>query len=204
MMKVLVVTGGIGSGKSSVCRLLSVKYGIPVYEADRRAKELYSEIPSMLDQMETALGVSLRDDFGQFVPHRLSEVIFNDSEALGRIEDILFPEMKKDFATWAEGREVVAFESATILEKPQFEGFGDITLLVDAPLSLRLTRTMARDVVDETKVAMRMQAQPLMNLISEGRAFSRVDHIILNDSTFEKLEEKLDIFIEKSGLTKML
>ena len=204
MMKVLVVTGGIGSGKSSVCRLLSVKYGIPVYEADRRAKELYSEIPSMLDQMETALGVSLRDDFGQFVPHRLSEVIFNDSEALGRIEDILFPEMKKDFATWAEGREVVAFESATILEKPQFEGFGDITLLVDAPLSLRLTRTMARDVVDETKVAMRMQAQPLMNSISEGRAFSRVDHIILNDSTFEKLEEKLDIFIEKSGLTKML
>lgn len=203
-MKVLVVTGGIGSGKSSVCRLLSVKYGIPVYEADRRAKELYSEIPSMLDQMETALGVSLRDDFGQFVPHRLSEVIFNDSEALGRIEDILFPEMKKDFATWAEGREVVAFESATILEKPQFEGFGDITLLVDAPLSLRLTRTMARDVVDETKVAMRMQAQPLMNSISEGRAFSRVDHIILNDSTFEKLEEKLDIFIEKSGLTKML
>lgn len=203
-MKVLVVTGGIGSGKSSVCRLLSEKYGIPVYEADRRAKELYSEIPSMLDRMETVLGICLRDHSGKFVPQRLADVIFNDADSLGKIEDILFPVMKEDFASWADGRDVVAFESATILEKPQFDGFGDIVLLVDAPLSVRSARVMERDAIDESRVKMRMEAQPLMNSLSEGGGISGVDFVLMNDSTYGKLAERLDVFMKKHGLTKML
>lgn len=204
MMKVVVVTGGIGSGKTSVCRLLAEKYGIPVYEADRRAKELYAEFPSMLDRMESVLEVSLRDDSGEFVPARLADVIFNDADALGMVEDMLFPVMKEDFASWAKGYETVAFESATILEKPQFDGFGDIVLLVDAPVPLRLARAMERDGVDEAEVISRMEAQPLMNFLSEGGRISRVDHVLMNDSSLEKLDRDLAEFMGKYGLTKML
>ena len=204
MMKVVVVTGGIGSGKTSVCRLLVEKYGIPVYEADRRAKELYAESPSMLDRMESVLEVSLRDDSGEFVPARLADVIFNDADALGMVEDMLFPVMKEDFASWAKGYETVAFESATILEKPQFDGFGDIVLLVDAPVPLRLARAMERDCVDEAEVISRMEAQPLMNFLSEGGRISRVDHVLMNDSSLEKLDRDLAEFMGKYGLTKML
>lgn len=204
MMKVVVVTGGIGSGKTSVCRLLAEKYGIPVYEADRRAKELYAESPSMLDRMESVLEVSLRDDSGEFVPARLADVIFNDADALGMVEDMLFPVMKEDFASWAKGYETVAFESATILEKPQFDGFGDIVLLVDAPVPLRLARAMERDCVDEAEVISRMEAQPLMNFLSEGGRISRVDHVLMNDSSLEKLDRDLAEFMGKYGLTKML
>lgn len=204
MMKVVVVTGGIGSGKTSVCRLLAEKYGIPVYEADRRAKELYAESPSMLDRMESVLEVSLRDDSGEFVPARLADVIFNDADALGMVEDMLFPVMKEDFASWAKGYETVAFESATILEKPQFDSFGDIVLLVDAPVPLRLARAMERDCVDEAEVISRMEAQPLMNFLSEGGRISRVDHVLMNDSSLEKLDRDLAEFMGKYGLTKML
>ena len=86
----------------------------------------------------------------------------------------------------------------------QFDGFGDLVLLVDAPLDLRIVRAIERDGADKDAVLRRISAQPLMNRLSEGENDSRVDFILANDSTFENLEEKLKEFIEKYGLTKML
>ena len=205
-MKVLIVTGGIGSGKSLVCRMLTEKLGIPVYEADARAKALYAEMPSMLDDIEKSLGVCLRDHSGVFVPKKLADLIFTDSDALRKVEDIVFPQLKNDFSKWAEvqGKEVVALESATVLEKEQFDDFGDMVLLVDAPKSVRLSRACSRDRQNEEKIMERMAAQPLMNMISDGGSCERVDHVIVNDSTVDDLYGKLSDFIEKYGLTKML
>lgn len=205
-MKILIVTGGIGSGKSYVRSLLTERFGIPVYEADRRAKELYSEYPDMLGRMEDALGTGLRGDDGIFAPKKLADIIFKDSGALRKVEEILFPVMKEDFASWAEaqGKGVVAFESATVLEKSEFDGFGDIVLLVDAPVPLRLARAMARDGADESEVMSRIGAQKLMTRLSEGEKCDRVDYVLLNDSSLEILEKKLTDFIGKYSLTKTL
>ena len=71
-MRVLIVTGGIGSGKSTVCSMLSNDYGYPVYEADRRVKDLYLEHPSLLADIEEALGECFRNDDGVFQPARLA------------------------------------------------------------------------------------------------------------------------------------
>ena len=206
MMKVLVVTGGIGSGKSQVCRLLSEKFGIPVYEADSRAKALYVEEPDMLDRIEAALGIGLRNGRGEFVPQYLSDIIFADPSALRKVEDILFPVLKRDFYDWAErqGSSLVAFESATILEKTAFDDFGDIVLLVDAPVSLRLRRASERDGVDKEHIRSRMAAQTLMNRLSEGDVHSRIDYVLRNDSSMSELTQKLAEFIGKYRLTKML
>ena len=207
MMKVLVITGGIGSGKSMVCGILKDKYGIPVYKADKRAKELYAEVPLLIESMEKALEVSLRNECGDFSPGMLAEVIFNDQEALRLVEDMLFPVIKADFALWAEkytDEEVVAFESATVLEKQQFNGFGDVVLLVNAPFALRLSRALERDKVDEGKVLSRMACQPLMNRLSDGESDDRIDYVIQNDASASDLGEKLREFIEKYTLTKML
>jgi dephospho-CoA kinase len=205
-MKVLVVSGGIGSGKSVVCSILKERYGIPVYEADLRAKQLYVEVPEMLDDMETKLGVSLRNSSGEFVPSLLAEIIFNDSDALRLVEDMLFPVLMKDFADWAERQdcEVVAFESATVLEKQQFEGFGDLVLLIAAPVQLRLSRAMERDKASREKIQARISLQSSMNMLSDGHEDSRVDFVLKNDSSFENLELHLKEFMEKYSLTKML
>ena len=194
MMPVLVITGGIGSGKSEVCRILAAKGLTAQYNADSKVKELYTSSPGLLDTIEAALGCMFRDGEGKFVPSLLASRIFNDKEALVTVEALVFPRLTDDFRAFAarSESEIVIFESATILEKPQFSGFGDKVILVDAPLSLRLERACRRDGADAQAVKARMDNQKLMNALSRGAVHPRIDAVILNDGTVDMLEEKID------------
>lgn len=189
-MMVIIVTGGIGSGKSQVCTILKQMGYRAQYDADSRAKALYEEHPSLLAEIEKSLGCSFRDENGKFQSARLAAVIFSDRKALEIVESHLFPVMIDDFMSYAGecGEEIVVFESATVLEKKQFEGFGDKVILVDAPFESRLERACRRDGTDRDKVLARMQNQKLMNELSEGRDDPRISCRIMNDGTLEDLE----------------
>ncbi len=192
-MKTLVITGGIGSGKSEVCRILE-RYGVVArYDADARVKALYSAHPTLLDDIEKALECRLRNDEGRFVPSLLSARIFSDREALEKVEALVFPALLDDYETFTCGRgadEIVVFESATILEKPCFDGFGDYVILVDAPFEVRLERACRRDGAGREAVLARMSNQKLMNALSEGKTDPRIDAVILNDCDVETLEKR--------------
>ncbi len=193
-MKVLAVTGGIGSGKSEVCRILAENGLILQYNADSRAKALYLECPGLLDEIEKTLGCQFRDEDGTFVPSRLAAVIFSDGAALEKVEALLFPEMIRDFhRVMAEAAEdqIVVFESATFLEKKQFDGFADIVLLVDAPFEMRLERACRRDGASREAIMARMKSQKLMNELSEGHEDPRISYKVLNDGTTQELEQKV-------------
>lgn len=193
-MRVLAVTGGIGSGKSEVCRILA-RHGLELqYNADARAKALYTECPGMLDAMEEALRSVLRSEDGTFIPSALAAVIFTDKGAMEKVEALLYPEMIRDFhKVMAEAAEdqIVVFESATFLEKRQFDGFADTVLLVDAPFEVRLERACARDEASRDAIMARMKCQTLMNALSEGQEDPRIDYRVLNDGTRQELEEKV-------------
>ena len=194
MMDVLVVTGGIGSGKTEVCRIIQELYGCGVYSADGRVKELYHSCPELVLRIEDALEVGLRNEEGRFVPELLAAVIFNDRDALETVEFLVFPALADDFDSWAEryaGDRFVVFESATILEKPQLKGFGDKVLLVDAPFETRLERACGRDRVSREKILERMRNQKLMNMISEGASVPEADVVIVNDGGLEELRLKV-------------
>lgn len=203
-MMTVIVTGGIGSGKSEFCRILADKYQIPVYEADRKAKELYHKYPELLESMESALKCRLRDNEGRFRTELLAEVIFGNADALMTVENLLFPYMKADYEDFAKDREVVVFESATVLEKEQFDDFGDYVILVDAPYDIRLHRACRRDRKEKEEIIARMSAQRLMNAFSDGsvrdypsdsrlgRAASRVDRTVMNDGNPQDLEASAD------------
>ena len=194
---ILVVTGGIGSGKSQVCGILR-EMGIRAqYNADARAKALYEEHPTLLSDIEKSLGCTLKNKEGKFEPSKLASVIFNDRDALETVENHLFPVMIEDFQTFAGncGEEIVVFESATVLEKPQFKGFGDKVILVDAPFDIRLERACKRDGADQAKVLARMRNQKLMNDLSDGYEDPRIDCKILNDSSLDDLERRTQIAI---------
>ena len=90
---ILVVTGGIGSGKSEVCRILMDMGIVHQYNADSRAKALYEEHPSLLVDIEETLGCSLKDEDGHFVPAKLAARIFSEPQALEAVESHLFPVM---------------------------------------------------------------------------------------------------------------
>ena len=198
-MKVVVVTGGIGSGKSEACRYLHAKYGCPIFEADSRVKELYQTHPSLLTDIETAVGGRLCSEEGTFNPAMLSSIIFNDTDALHNVEALVFPVLMEDFQLWKKGCSDSRFgilESATIMEKPQLSGLGDFTLLIDAPVDTRLSRAVCRDGVSEDKIRQRMARQSLMNDISNTVVRPPVDMVIVNDGSVEELHEKLDILAE--------
>ena len=194
---IIVLTGGIGSGKSQVCSILSEDYGFHVYEADARVKELYNTHPELLSRIEVALGASFRNAEGDFVPSSLAQVIFCDANALETVESLVFPVLIDDFNTWMSGITddlPVIFESATVLEKPQFSGFGDLIVLVNAPYDLRLSRAAERDG-DRAKVESRMSFQSLMNRLSEGLADERIDFILDNSGTIEELKQNINNFV---------
>lgn len=195
MMEVLVVTGGIGSGKSEVCRILERNGLKAQYNADSKVKELYASCPDLLEKIEEKLQSPVRDSEGRFRPQLLAARIFSDDEALAAVESIVFPALMEDFKAFTrryEASGIIVFESATVLEKPQFEGFGDKIVLVDAPVALRLDRACARDGADREAVKARMQNQKLMNALSEGASDPRIDAVIVNDSTVAVLEDRVD------------
>ena len=193
-MKILAVTGGIGSGKSEVCRILAENGLTLQYNADSRAKELYVECPGLLDAIEKEFGERFTDAEGNFVPSRLAAVIFSDAAALEKVEALLFPEMIRDFH-WmmdeAAQDQIVVFESATFLEKKQFDGFADIVLLVDAPFDMRLERACRRDGASKEAIIARMKSQRLMNELSEGLEDPRINYRVQNDGTRQELEHKV-------------
>ena len=191
MMDILVVTGGIGSGKSEVCRILKEVYGCGVYNADERVKMLYDVHPTLLNDIETMLGDTLRDDQGRFVPARLSARIFSDRSLLKRVESLVFPALMDDFKLWAAGYaddRFVVFESATVLEKPEFKGFGDKVVLVDSLVETRLERACLRDSAPRESIYARMLNQKMMNSISDGEMIPDVDAVIHNLGTLSDLK----------------
>lgn len=189
-MEILVITGGIGSGKSEVCRILQECYSCGVYNADERVKFLYDIHPTLLNDIETLTGDSLRDGDGRFVPSRLSARIFSDRRLLKEVEKLVFPALMDDFRSWAEGYaddRFVVFESATILEKPELKGFGDKVVLVDAMVETRLERACLRDSAPRESIYARMLNQKMMNSISDGEMKPEVDAVIHNLGTLSDL-----------------
>lgn len=204
---ILILTGGIGSGKSLAAGMLNQMYGFPVYSADLRVKELYNERPELLDKIEGELGCRVRDDKGNLVPSLLASLIFSDSDALEKVENIVFHVLKDDFENWTKDNpsEVHILESATILEKDFFRGFGDLALVVTAPLEVRIKRAMERDSSTEDQIKSRVEKQKMMNDLGLLEACCWLPfEVCQNDATQEELRSKLTEFIENKVLTKML
>jgi len=198
-MKAVAVTGGIGSGKSTVCSILS-RRGIPVYDSDSAAKKLYREDDSLLDAIEEAFGLSVRTVNGAPDLKKMASIVFSSPEKLKTLESIVHPAVLLDFKRWKAakssffedndpkdtfwgGEPFCVMESAIILDKPEFLANVDCVVLVDAPLQTRLKRACERDGKDPSEVIRRIAAQRI--------DLSRADIIIRNDGSMEDLEKEV-------------
>ena len=207
-MKILVVTGGIGSGKSVVCSVLSSLGFKWQYNADSRVKRLYDECPLLLDAVEKVVGIPLRNEAGVFVPALLAGRIFSDDNLLSAVEDLVFDALEKDFSSFLDtvpsSVEYVVFESATILEKSRFKGFGDIVVLVDAPMEVRMERACKRDSASRESVLSRMKKQLLMNSVSSAKepdlGSIGVDYLLKNDVSEDVLRRRVAEMVTELGL----
>ena len=195
---IIVLPGGIGSGKSTAAAILSREFGFPVYEADSAVKCLYLTDGSLLSDIESDAGRSFRDGNGTFSPSMMAAYLFSVPGAIEMVEKRVFPVLIKDFERWKSecGSDVVVFESATILEKPYFKDFGDAVIIVDAPMEERIDRAVGRDGISREKVMARVKCQTLMNEISFGRNVPEDAYICRNEGSLSQLSSRLKEIIE--------
>jgi dephospho-CoA kinase len=168
------VTGGIGSGKSTVCELLRDR-GVAVYDSDSRAKQLMAESEALREQLIAAFGAECYNAEGLNRAF-LARKVFGNEEALQQLNSIVHPAVRADFQAWAElqSSPYVVLESAILFEAG-FETEVDATLAVMAPMPMRLERTMARDGVDKESVMRRMEHQ-----LSDDELHRRASRTIVN------------------------
>lgn len=168
------ITGGIGSGKSTVCALLR-EYGVAVYDSDAEAKRLMAESEALRQALIEAFGEECYNAEGLDRKYLASQV-FGRDEALQRLNAIVHPAVREDFRAWAERQSgsYVVLESAILFEAG-FENEVDATLAVLAPLEERVRRTMERDGVEREQVLSRIKHQ-----MSDDELHARADRTLVN------------------------
>lgn len=173
MMKV-GITGGIGSGKSTVCRLFAQR-GVAVYDSDAEAKWLMAESPELRAAVSARFGAEAYAGGALNRPY-LAGKVFSDPAALADLNALVHPAVLADFAAWAERQEgsYVILESA-ILFDAGLEDSVDRTVAVLAPLELRLERTCRRDKCDPEAVRRRIAAQSDDDVLSEKADYTLVN-----------------------------
>ena len=179
------ITGGIGSGKSTVCRMLAER-GVALYDADSRAKELMSSSEALREALIESFGTETFNDEGLNRAY-LAGRVFNDAEQLMRLNSIVHPAVIADFEAWAEAQEgnYVVFESAILFEAG-LEDRVDVVVAVMAPESLRVERVMARDGHSKEQVMARIN-----NQMSDDERSDRSKYSIVNIDV-EDLEEDVE------------
>lgn len=180
MMVTLAVTGGIGSGKSFITRMLSVM-GYPLYDTDRETRRLYSDSAELRSAIRSILGDSVFLPDGNINRSAMASAVFSNSGLLREVEAAVYPLLSRHLDSWIEehrsqGCGLSVIESALILEKEQFRKKADFVLTVSAPEELRVKRAMKRDGSDSKPVIERMKCQN-----SDAWRRERADYEVIND-----------------------
>jgi dephospho-CoA kinase len=169
------VTGGIGSGKSMVCRIFR-NLDIPVYDADLEARRIIAEDPEIRLKLVEKFGKSV---FRESVLDRkyLAGKIFSDSEARSFVNELVHPGVREDFSIWAgnQAGSYVIEEAALLFESGGWKEL-DFMILVLAPEELRIHRIMKRDNIGRGDVLSRLASQ-----IDPDKAANMADLRIQND-----------------------
>ena len=171
------ITGGIGSGKSFVARLLQSNFGIPVYDCDREARRLMNTSAELREALIALIGSEAYSPDGLLNRPAVARYLFESQEHAAAVNAVVHPAVRKDFLLWSSQQPspLKALESAILLES----GFGDLAdhiLLVTAPEELRLQRAMKRDSASAEQVRSRMAQQT-----SEEARLAAADSVIIND-----------------------
>ncbi|CAM3706039.1 dephospho-CoA kinase [Flavobacterium gelidilacus] len=189
MTKIIGLTGGIGSGKTTVANYLIAK-GIPVYIADLEARKI-TESKKVINQIEKVFGVDVIEN-NKVNRTILATIVFKDKEKLAQLNAIIHPEVKKHFKKWLKSKvdfKFVVKESAILFESGSYKDC-EVIILVTAPLETRIERTMKRDNVDRESVLQRIN-----NQMPEEEKKIKSDYIIQNTSlkdTHIQLDELLN------------
>jgi len=191
MTKIVGLTGGIGSGKTTIAKHIK-SMGIPVYIADDAAKKILL-LPETLNALKLVFGNAIFDD-ELLNKDKLSKIVFNNPEMLKQLNQIVHPAVKKDFDNWLqlnENQPLVVKEAAILFESGSYKDC-DVIITIVAPIEERIQRVVERDHANSEAVLSRIN-----NQWTDEMRMERSDYVIENKDIIkacaqtEKILEKI-------------
>lgn len=173
------ITGNIGGGKTTVSKVFEV-LGIPVFYADDAAKNVMTTDAELISGLKTTFGEEAYFDDGALNRKYIAGIVFNDEIQLAKLNAMVHPAVFRAFDTWvaqATGAPYVMKEAALLFESSSYK-MCDKTIMVTAPLELRIKRVMQRDGFTREEILSRNARQ-----LSEEKKIELADFVIRNDDT---------------------
>jgi dephospho-CoA kinase len=182
------ITGGIGSGKTTVCRIFET-LGIPVFYADAAAKQIMIEDATLIDGIKNTFGKESYFDDGILNNKHIANIVFNNTEELAKLNAMVHPAVFRAFDSWTAvlpaDTPYVLKEAALLFESGSYQ-LCNLNILVVAPEKLKLDRVMQRDGVGADAVKARMDKQ-----FTDRQKLKLADHIIQNNESESLIEQVL-------------
>ena len=180
MMTTVGLTGGIGSGKTTIANLFATEFAIPIYIADTKAKELIAQDAHLQQEIKALLGEEAFVE-GKYNTAFVASIVFSTPEKLQALNQLIHPYVQQDFERWREEQHspYVIKESAILFESGSYKDC-DYIITVTAPLEERIRRVMLRDKIDRKTVEKRIKNQwndenriKLSTFVVDNRDFGR-------------------------------
>jgi len=188
-MKKIGITGGIGSGKTTVCKIFE-SMGIPVYYADNRAKALITEDPKLVQGIKDLLGDEAYHDDGSYNRQYVASIVFNDTQKLKKLNALVHPAVAKDTILWHQSQSKVPYtlkEAALIVETGGYQEL-DYLITVWAPREVRIQRVLNRDGITREAVEARINKQ-----MPEFEKLKKAHFVVINDGDTSLVDQVVSL-----------
>jgi dephospho-CoA kinase len=182
------LTGGIGSGKSTVAKVFELLH-VPVYYADDRSRFILQNNPTVHDKLKAIWGDQVFQANGLVDKKALADIVFNNESELHKLNAIMHPLVAEDYAQWlsVQNTEYVMKEAAILIESGSYKTCDKI-IVVSVPEALAIERVKSRDNVSEEQVKARMSKQ-----MSNDEKIKYADFVIVNDGIKMLIPQILEI-----------
>ncbi|MEM7109668.1 MAG: dephospho-CoA kinase [Bacteroidota bacterium] len=183
------ITGGIGSGKSLICKIYST-LGVPVYNADSRARWLMKNQEDLKKEIKSTFGKEAYDEKGNIQRGYLAGKVFKDLDELAKLNALVHPAVGRDYQVWQQHQETdyTIKEAALMFESGSYKGL-DYVINVSAPEEIRIRRVLKRDTFrSETEIRAIIEKQ-----LPETERIRRSDFVITNDGKQMVISQVLEL-----------
>lgn len=187
-MMIVGITGGIGSGKSTACQIFNY-LGIPIYDADSRAKFLMENNQQLVSRIKKLLGAEAFDSNGRLNNLFVANMVFKNPELLAQLNALVHPVVASDTFEWIkeQASPYVIKEAALLFESGANKNM-DAVVVVQAEERIRIERVMLRNKITEEQVKDRIKRQ-----MPESEKLRLADYVIVNDGSKSLIRQVLNL-----------